>query len=148
MKNIIVEGHRGFCAHYPENTLISFDAAIELGVDAVEFDVWLTSDKVPVLMHDESAYRTCGVDVNLRDLTLEEVKKLDAGYAKKFGDGELESFKLTKEEIENAVNSVDEKTIELIFEEKQKSVTLGQFAVLYDENENCLGGGIIDVLTK
>ena len=86
MKNIIVEGHRGFCAQYPENTLISFEAAIELGVDAVEFDVWLTSDKVPVLMHDESAYRTCGVDVNLRDLTLEEVKKLDAGFAKKFGD--------------------------------------------------------------
>ena len=86
MKNIIVEGHRGFCAQYPENTLISFDAAIELGVDAVEFDVWLTSDKVPVLMHDESAYRTCGVDVKLRDLTLEEVKKLDAGFAKKFGD--------------------------------------------------------------
>ena len=51
MKNIIVEGHRGYCAKYPENTLISFAAAMDLGVDAFEFDVWLTSDKVPVLMH-------------------------------------------------------------------------------------------------
>lgn len=55
MKNIIVEGHRGYCAKYPENTLISFAAAMDLGVDAFEFDVWLTSDKIPVLMHDGNA---------------------------------------------------------------------------------------------
>ena len=42
MKNIIVEGHRGYCAKYPENTMISFEAAMDLGVDAIEFDVWLT----------------------------------------------------------------------------------------------------------
>ena len=35
MKNILVEGHRGYCAKYPENTMISFKAAIELGVDAI-----------------------------------------------------------------------------------------------------------------
>ena len=86
MKNIIVEGHRGFCARYPENTLPSFEAALDLGVDAIEFDVWLTSDKVPMLMHDGNAYRTCGVDKHLRDMTYEEAKTLDAGYEKKFGD--------------------------------------------------------------
>jgi len=52
MKKILVEGHRGFCAKYPENTMISFQAALEMGVDAIEFDVWLTADKVPVLIHD------------------------------------------------------------------------------------------------
>lgn len=46
------------------------------------------------------------------------------------------------------VKVIDKKTIELTFFEKQKSVTVGQFAVLYDENENCLGGGRIDMLTK
>ena len=86
MKNIVVEGHRGYCAKDPENTMISFEAAMDLGVDAVEFDVWLTSDKVPVLMHDGNGLRTCGVDVHLRDLTLAEAKKLDAGYKAKFGD--------------------------------------------------------------
>ena len=86
MKNIITEGHRGDCAEYPENTLISFEAAIDLGVDAVEFDVWLTKDKVPVLMHDGNCLRTCNQDVHLRDLTLAEVKKLNAAYTKKFGD--------------------------------------------------------------
>ena len=86
MKKILVEGHRGYCAKYPENTLISFEAALELGVDAIEFDVWLTSDKVPVLMHDGNAVRTCGVNKHLRDMTLAEVKTLDAGYEEKFGD--------------------------------------------------------------
>lgn len=85
MKNIIVEGHRGYCAKYPENTMISFKAALALGVDAIEFDVWLTSDKVPVLMHDGNALRTCGVNKHLRDMTLEEAKQLDAAYQEKFG---------------------------------------------------------------
>ena len=86
MKKIFVEGHRGYAAKYPENTLISFKAALELGVDAFEFDVWLTKDKVPVIMHDGNAKRTCGVDRHVRDMTLAEVKELDAGYAEKFGD--------------------------------------------------------------
>jgi len=84
--NIVVEGHRGFCALYPENTLLSFRKAIELGVDAVEFDVWLSKDKVPVLMHDGNPLRTCGVVGQLRDMTLAEIKALDPCYREKFGE--------------------------------------------------------------
>ncbi len=86
MKHILIEGHRGYAARYPENTLISFEAAIRLGVDAFEFDVWLTADKVPVVLHDGNCLRTCGVDRHVRDMTLAEVKELDACYATKFGD--------------------------------------------------------------
>ena len=86
MKNIIVEGHRGYCAKYPENTLVSFEAAIELGVDAVEFDVWLTSDKVPVLSHDGNLSRCCGVNKHIRDMTFEEVRTAEPAYEAKFGD--------------------------------------------------------------
>jgi hypothetical protein len=86
MKKIFTEGHRGYCAKYPENTLISYEAALDLGVDAIEFDIWLTKDKVPVLMHDENARRTCGVDVTLRELTLAEVKELEPCYEAKFGE--------------------------------------------------------------
>lgn len=85
MKKVVVEGHRGYCAKYPENTMVSYEAAIELGVDAIEFDVWLTSDKIPVLMHDGNAYRTAGVDRHLRDMTLAEVKQLEPCFEKKFG---------------------------------------------------------------
>jgi len=85
-QQIIVEGHRGYCAKYPENTLLSFEKAIELGVDAMEFDVWLSRDKVPVLMHDGSPLRTCGVNGHLRDMTLAEIKQLDPCYREKFGE--------------------------------------------------------------
>ena len=78
-ERIFIEGHRGYCAKYPENTMASFRAALDLKIDAYEFDVWLSSDKVPVLMHDGNAKRTCGVDKHLRDMTLEEIKTLDAG---------------------------------------------------------------------
>ncbi len=79
MPNYLTEGHRGFCSDYPENTLESFEAAIDLGVDGVEFDIWLTKDKEPIIMHDESAYRTTGVDRSVKDMTLQEIKQLDAG---------------------------------------------------------------------
>ena len=74
MKRIYAEGHRGICAFYPENTILSFEAAIDFGVDAIEFDIWLSKDKIPVLMHDGNAMRTAGVDKFLRDMTLEEIK--------------------------------------------------------------------------
>ena len=79
MEKIIAEGHRGYCARYPENTLISYRAAMQAGVDAFEFDVWLSRDGVPVIMHDGNAYRTCGVDRHLNVMTLDEIKQLDAG---------------------------------------------------------------------
>ncbi|MDD7700423.1 MAG: glycerophosphodiester phosphodiesterase family protein [Eubacteriales bacterium] len=82
MKNILAEGHRGYAAKYPENTLASYRAAMELGVDAIEFDVWLTADGVPVLIHDGNTARVTGVDASVGALTLSELKKLSAGRMK------------------------------------------------------------------
>jgi glycerophosphoryl diester phosphodiesterase len=59
---------------------------MELGVDAVEFDIWLSSDKVPVLMHDGNPLRTCGVAGHLREMTLEQIKGLDPCCEAKFGN--------------------------------------------------------------
>ena len=86
MKKIVVEGHRGYAAKYPENTMISFEAAMDLGVDAIEFDVWLSAEKVPVIIHDGNCRRTCGVDVHVNDMTVAQMKELSAHYAEKFGD--------------------------------------------------------------
>lgn len=86
MARILTEGHRGAAALCPENTIPSFEKAIELGVDAYEFDVWLTKDKVPVIMHDGNPLRTCGVNGHLRDMTYAEVQKLDPCYEARFGD--------------------------------------------------------------
>lgn len=54
--------HRGYHAHCRENTLESFHAALALGVDGIETDVWMSSDHVPVLFHDR--YAPGGVEVS------------------------------------------------------------------------------------
>ncbi len=72
--------HRGASAYAPENTLISFKKAHELGAKWVEFDVVLTRDEVPIIFHDEKTTRTTDQpDLIISDLTLKEVKRLDAG---------------------------------------------------------------------
>lgn len=69
--------HRGFSGKYPENTMLAFRQAIAAGAEGVEFDVQLTKDGVPVILHDESLLRTGGLDALIRDLTYEEAARLD-----------------------------------------------------------------------
>ncbi len=79
-------GHRGFPEIAPENTLSSFIAAIEAGVDMLEFDVTLTKDGVPVVFHDRFLHRTTNGKGKVKSKTCEELKKLDAGtwFSSKF----------------------------------------------------------------
>ncbi len=72
-------GHRGYSAVYPENTLLAFRQAVEAGADGIELDAKMTKDKVVVVMHDSSVDRTTNGSGNISDMTLEEIKKLDAG---------------------------------------------------------------------
>jgi glycerophosphoryl diester phosphodiesterase len=73
-------GHRGCAAHFPENTLPSFAAAIADGVTYLEMDVWATADGHVVVHHDDTLLRLCGVDRKISDLALAELKRLDAGF--------------------------------------------------------------------
>ena len=72
-------GHRGAAAAAPENTLASLRKAKELGASWVEFDVKLTRDGCPVLIHDERLERTTSGRGEVALTTLEELQKLDAG---------------------------------------------------------------------
>jgi glycerophosphoryl diester phosphodiesterase len=54
----IIFGHRGACAHAPENTLASFELALGHGADAIELDAKLTADKEVVVIHDQTVDRT------------------------------------------------------------------------------------------
>ena len=72
-------GHRGFCAKYPENTLISFLAAIEAGAKMIELDVMLSRDRKVVVIHDSALDRTTGGTGSVADLTLADLQELDAG---------------------------------------------------------------------
>ncbi|MDF9797792.1 glycerophosphoryl diester phosphodiesterase [Catalinimonas alkaloidigena] len=76
---------KGLCAHrgamdtHPENTLPAFQAAIDAGAHMIEFDVWLTSDGQMVVIHDATVDRTTDGSGKVANLSLEEIKKLDAG---------------------------------------------------------------------
>jgi len=76
---MIVIGHRGMRFVEPENTLRAIERALKCGVDAVEVDVRMTRDGRLVLMHDETVDRTTNGKGRVRDLTFNEVRRLDAG---------------------------------------------------------------------
>ncbi|MBK8599580.1 MAG: glycerophosphodiester phosphodiesterase [Flavobacterium sp.] len=67
-------GHRGAKGHAPENTLISFQKAIELGVDGIELDVHLTSDLQLICIHDDTLDRTTSGTGLVNSFTLSELK--------------------------------------------------------------------------
>ena len=76
---MIIMGHRGAAALEPENTLLSIERAIDIGVDAVEIDVRLTKDGELAVIHDSSVDRTTNATGLVRDYELEALKQLDAG---------------------------------------------------------------------
>jgi glycerophosphoryl diester phosphodiesterase len=75
----LIIAHRGYMARYPENTLAAFRAAMDAGVDMIELDVVLSKDRRLVVIHDDSLGRTTNGTGLVRDHTLTELKKLDAG---------------------------------------------------------------------
>lgn len=75
-----VIGHRGASGVCPENTRYSLELALKQGADALEFDVQLSSDGTPVLMHDPLLDRTTGALGPLSARTAAELAALDAGY--------------------------------------------------------------------
>ncbi len=78
--------HRGFAAEYPENTIAALEAAIAAGARIVEIDVQLSRDQVPVLFHDRSLDRLCGVRGAIHERTFAELSVLSASESARFGD--------------------------------------------------------------
>jgi glycerophosphoryl diester phosphodiesterase len=75
----LVIGHRGASADAPENTLSAFALALEQGADGIELDVQLSTDGWPVVMHDQRVDRTTSGHGRVTDLTLAQLRSLDAG---------------------------------------------------------------------
>src|SRR5688572_19033840 len=75
----ILYAPRGDLAHAPENTLPSFQKAIQKGADGVELDVKLTVEGHVVVIHDMSVERTTNGRGKVASFTLESIRKLDAG---------------------------------------------------------------------
>ena len=98
----ILLAHRGLVQHAPENTLPSFAAAIALGL-SIELDVYQTRDEHLVVIHDKTVDRTTNGTGEVSEMTLAEIRKLDAGswFDQRFAGEKVptleEVFKLTRE---------------------------------------------------
>ncbi|MFN0138748.1 MAG: glycerophosphodiester phosphodiesterase [Pyrinomonadaceae bacterium] len=93
----LIIAHRGASAIAPENTLAAFSAAIDAGVDGIEFDVQLARDGVPVVIHDTDLRRTAGVSERVADLTSARLGKTDVGswFAPGFADESVPTLEQT-----------------------------------------------------
>jgi glycerophosphoryl diester phosphodiesterase len=86
-QDFLIIAHRGWSAKYPENTLLAFDKAIEIGAKALEFDVQLDGDDEAVVFHDFVLGRTTHEfsseeNIRVRDLSTEQFLELDVGTYK------------------------------------------------------------------
>lgn len=90
-----IYAHRGSSGTHPENTLPAFAEAVRVGSDGIELDVHLSADGQIVVMHDEEVDRTTNGKGLLREKTLEEIKKLNAGswFSKDFSAAKVPTLK-------------------------------------------------------
>lgn len=75
----LIIAHRGASTVAPENTIASLRKAIDSGADGVEFDVRLSKDGVPVVIHDATLLRTACMNERVADLTAEQLSQIDVG---------------------------------------------------------------------
>jgi glycerophosphoryl diester phosphodiesterase len=106
-------GHRGACGYAPENTLLSFEKAISLGVDGIEFDIQLSKDGVPIVIHDDTLNRTTNGTGAVSDHTAAQLKQFDAGQGQQL---------LTLEETLDAIAGRTRLFIELKAEHSTRPV--------------------------
>lgn len=106
-KKPLVIAHRGGSKRAPENTLSSMQNGIKLQADAVEFDLHITQDLVPILMHDETILRTTNSTANtpIKDLPLSILKTLDAGswFHPRFENEPIPTFEEALQTIQKQV---------------------------------------------
>lgn len=83
----LVIAHQGGDGVWPGDTMYAFEQAFSIGVDVLEMDAHITKDGRIVLMHDEEVDRTTDGTGLIEDLTLEEIKQLDAAYGWSIDEG-------------------------------------------------------------
>src|SRR5574340_1848713 len=76
----LIYAHRGSSIHAPENTLAAFGKALEQGADGIELDAKLSADGEVVVIHDQTVKRTTSGQGRVNQLTLEQLRRLEAGW--------------------------------------------------------------------
>jgi glycerophosphoryl diester phosphodiesterase len=126
LKKTLVIAHRGASGYAPENTIVAFKKAIEVGSDGIELDVHFSKDRNLIVCHDERVDRTTNGVGFIKDLTLKELKKLDAGswYNKKYKGEKIpilnEVFELVKDK--NILINIEIKSGPIIYDGIEKAI--------------------------
>ena len=96
--------HRGLSSAAPENTIIAYEKALELGITAVETDVFKTKDGAIVLSHDETIDRCSDGTGLIRDMTLEELRQYDYGawYGAEFAGTQIPTLEEFLDAVKDA----------------------------------------------
>lgn len=89
----LVIAHQGGDGIWPGDTLYAFEKAVQIGADVLEMDAHITKDGQIVLMHDQKVDRTTDGTGRIEDLTLEELKRLDAAYKWSNDDGKTYPYR-------------------------------------------------------
>lgn len=102
MKPLVI-AHRGDSVNAPENTIASFQRAIDIGVGGIELDIHMSKDGYLVVIHDERVDRTTDGTGYVKDFTLKELKELDAGiiFSAKFAGERIPTLEEVLELIGN-----------------------------------------------
>ena len=105
MKKKIYCSHRGFNSIAPENTLPAFGAAVALGAEEIELDLWPTSDGKIVVCHDPTVDRTTNSTGLIHEMTAQEVEQCDAGikFSKEFTGLKIPYFEDILKQFANRV---------------------------------------------
>ncbi|MFQ5757557.1 MAG: glycerophosphodiester phosphodiesterase family protein [Acidiferrobacterales bacterium] len=85
MNKLQLVAHRGYPEHFPENTLLGIMAAIRAGARFVEVDIQLSADEIPVLLHDRTLQRVCGVKGVVHHMSFAELRRLHPSEYERFG---------------------------------------------------------------
>jgi glycerophosphoryl diester phosphodiesterase len=128
----MISAHRGASRLAPENTLVAFSKAMELGSDFIELDVRTTADGAQVILHDQSLKRTAALDARIAKTNLTNVKKLSAGNW--FGEQYKDERVPTLEEV-----------CELVVNENRRR---GSTANLYVDCKSIDAGEVIRILNQ
>lgn len=121
---VTLAGHRGWRAKYPENTMRGFREVLKLDIDAIEMDVHMTKDYHIVICHDANLARTTDTGGMIYEMTLEEVRKADAGI-KRGEEFKGEKVPMFEEFLELMATRPD---VRILLELKDYPEVLGDFA--------------------
>lgn len=144
--DFIIIAHRGASAYYPENTMIAFEKAVEMGAEMIEMDVMLSKDGIPIVFHDAKLNQHTNGNSYVKYYTLKELKELDAGswFNPKFSNQKIPTLEevlhfasgkialnieIKTEAVSDQIkNGVEEKVLQLVKEHgMQKHVLFSSF---------------------